>query len=384
MKKLLRSWYLWLAIGVLAIATGTVLDYRVYSNHKFNAVVLSVQNQELQGTEDYVAMVNLNAEINTAGSSQSASSSQLASLQKDANNIKQIVTNSCNSQASDITSRNLDDKVKHLWLNSRQKEYITNAKTVLNDLVPSLYSNGGMCKNGGLTLAVDENALQMFPGSVTVAQLNNNPDTPTAQQISSLQKYTTTSVIDATDLKRNEPAVAAFYTYLNSLYANLYNELKASEEGNTTEATQYAAKVAQLSSTYTATYNKFDSAAKAYNTAMSTSAITAAKAEISLIDTQVKDSALTIKLDYTVPVFWMIDAKLGAYNTASKNGTNPPAHSTVQLVSVLHDSDLTTLYNRGLLQKASYTSLGSNNSGGKLSVVLLSGKTLTEYNPPTP
>src|SRR5439155_1029434 len=102
-----------------------------------------------------------------------------------------------------------------------------------------------------------------------------------------------------------------------------------------------------------------------------------------LIDAQSNHSALAAKLDYSVPVFWMLDAKLGLYSETSKNLTNPHASNVQQLVSVLHDNDLTTLFNRSLLQKASYKSLGSNNSGVELSVTLANGNTLSEKQSPT-
>lgn len=380
MKKLLMNWYLWLTIGTLAIIIGAILDYRVYSDHKFNSVMTSLQSQEMRGTNNYVSFVNSNAQINAASSSQS---SQLTALQKDVSNVQQVVTSSCNNQASDITNANLDSKVKHLWLSGNQKKYIDNAKVVLSDLSPSIYSNAGMCKQGELTAAVDENLLQLLPGSVTVAQLKNNPDAPSAQQISSLKKYTTAKVADYKDLRENEPDVASFYGYMNSMYATLYDELEANQAGNTSLATQYASKLNQIDSSFSATYNKFSGDEQAYSKKIYNSAITAATADISLIDSQKNNSEITAKLDYSVPVFWILDAKIGLYSITSKNNANPHATDISQLVSALHDSYLTSLYNRGLLQKASYSSLGANDSGAELSVTFANGSMLTEKAPPT-
>lgn len=380
MQKLMKNWYLWLIIGTLAVVIGAILDYRVYSNHKFDSVVSSLQSQEMRGTNNYVSFVNSNAQINTAGSSQS---SQLAVLQKDVSNIQQVVTTSCNNQTSDITNTNLDSKVKYLWLSNGQKKYIDNAKIVLSDLSPSIYSDAGMCKQGELVAGVDENLLQLLPGTVTVAQLRNNPDAPSAGQIISLQKYTTAKVADYKDLRQNEPDVASFFVYMDSMYATLYDELESNQAGNTSQAAQYASKLNQIDSSFNAMYNKFSGDEQAYSKKIYNSAIAAATADISLIDAQKNNSGLTAKLDYSVPVFWILDAKIGLYSITAKNNANPHATNISQLVGVLHDSYLSSLYKRGLLQKASYSSLGTNDSGGELSVTFANGSTLIERDPPT-
>jgi len=382
-KKLLKSWPLWLGVGILAIAIGAGLDYRVYSGRKFNELVASIQAQELQATKNAVKVGKINTDINDSGSSADASPERLSQLQKELSSYKQLVAASCSGRASELTSQKVASKVKHLWLSGSQSTYISNAKTVLDQLSQSIYSNNGICKTSPVILGVDENTIRLLPGLVTIQKLDSNPNAPTDQQMQTLQAYINASVANDAALQKNVPGAADFYGSAYALFADLYDELKAVQSGNLSEALRYEAKATTDSATFSSSSDKAEKDVAAYGNRFNSPAIQAAKSEIALIDAQKQDSRLTAKLDYGVPVFWMLDSKLGQYTNAHTDNPAPKASSIQQLVSVLHDKDLTALNNRKLLQKASYASTGKDNSGSNLSVTLADGYKLTDNTPPS-
>jgi len=382
MRKLLKSWYLWSAVGLIAIIIGAGLDYRAYSVNKFNALVTSLQAQELAGTKKYITMSTLASNIGNGGVTQSADSAQLAILQKEADQMKQVASGACGRQATDLTSANLDNSVKRAWLSSSQKQYISDSKNVLKILDSSADSSKGMCSAGTLLAAEAENFVQLLPGTIIVTHIQNDPEMPSSQEIDSLKKYTTASAIDRQILQKGDSAGAAYFSAENNLFANVYYYWKATEDGNTAAITTYGNKLNQLSVAFGPIQKKSEDAGKAIDAKLFDAAITASKAQIKLIDAQQSLPGTAAKLDYAVPVFWMLDGKIQLKADESKNQTNPHATSVAQLVSVMHDSDLTKLAKQNLLKNASYTSLGSDNSGMTLQVTLLDGTLLTEHEAP--
>ena len=226
------------------------------------------------------------------------------------------------------------------------------------------FSSAGICSDGKLVIALYGNLVDLYPGLIVLDSVLQSTS-PTAQQINSLNQYTTkTSLKDEGLLQQNMPGSVQFINTTNELLADVYYALNAQQNGQTDLAAKYSSDIDSLSKKEETDSNKTGKEITDFGVRANTNGVTLANQEIALINYQKnQESNFADKLDYSVPVFWLVDSKTGLYG-AHHNDTYPVASNLDGLLVVLKDSDLNGLIPKGLLKDVTYTVLGKNHSLG--------------------
>jgi hypothetical protein len=373
-----------IAVAVIVAAT---LGYRQYSAYKFNQVVSDLNTKKVKGTENYIKMSDLlnslSAYLSSADNSLNASTLQSSELSSKVTQTKNLVNSACNQKSKGITGDKLNRDTKYLWLSANQKRYINDSIKTFGSYEKTEFSNAGICSDGKLAVALYGNLADLYPGLIVLGQLNSQSTSPNTQQLNSLKQYTTrTSLKDEGLLQQNMPSSVQFINTTNELLADVYYALNAQQNGQTDLATKYSSDIDNLIKKDETDFKKADKEISNFEIKANTNGVALANQEKAVINYQKSQhSNFADKLDYSIPVFWLIDSKVGLYG-ANHNDVFPAASNLGGLLAALKDSDLNELKSRGLLKDATYTVLGKDRSGYSITVKLSNGKILVDKSLP--
>ncbi len=375
-----------IAIAVVAIVVAA-LGYKQYSSYRFNTIVDDLNEQKISGTEGYInvsnSINNLGAYLSSAGNSLTPSTLQSSELKNKVAQTREYVDSACSKKEKDVTGDKLNTETSYLWLDTNQKRYIKDSKTALNKLEKTEFSNAGICSDGKLVLAFYENFADLYSGLIVAGQINSQSTPPTAQQLNSLKEYTTkTSFTDEGILQERLPSTVQFLNTTTNLLADLYYALNAQQNGQTDVINKYSSEIETLSKRSDTDFRGVDKEISGFDKETNTNGATLANQEIDLIDYQNhQDSNFVSKLDYSIPVFWIVDSKVGLFSS-QHNEAYPAANNLKDLLAILKDPSLNSLAHKGLLKNVTYTVLGKDHSGYSITARLSNGKILVDKSSP--
>lgn len=376
-KRILIS----LLILIVIIIGGLVLGYKNYSNDKFVELTKQIKQQEIDGAKSVVTVTDQLNSVSKAydAASNSSDISGVADLKSKLSDLSTDVKKACDSEKSELNSVTLKNKTTHLWLTSTQKTYIAQQSDVLKMLEASDYSSAGICRDGSLVAAFYQNFANYLPGLITLGKLNQSATPATAEQINSLQQYTTYSISEEGKLRSKLPKTTKVLDDVQVILANAYYALKAQNENRAQDAQSYSDKITAASNDLNKDQANIDPELKSLDDESNNAAINASLDELK-VQNSVKNKGFdTVGL--TLPAFRIMDSTISKYGGG--HDSKYPATSTISaLVSALKDKNIDSLNSQKLLSGFSYSSIGSDSSGYSLSATLEDGTVLTNKSLP--